>query len=157
MFQLSSEGLNAVKNELARYEVKESAIIPSLYIAQKENKGWVSKDVIHHLSSVMDIPESKINEVFQFYTMFNQQPIGKYHVQVCTNISCALEGGRELADHMCKELKVKLGDISEDGRFTVNRVECLGSCGTAPMMQVNDKYFENLTNESAMNILRGMK
>lgn len=157
MFQLSPEGLKAVKTELSRYETKESAIIPSLYIAQRENKGWISKDVIHHLSGVMEIPESKINEVFKFYTMFNQQPIGKYHVQVCTNISCALEGGRELAEHMCNELKVKFGDITEDGRFTVNRAECLGSCGTAPMMQVNDKYYENLTNESAMNILRGMK
>ncbi len=157
MFQLSSEGLNAVKNELSRYETKESAIIPSLYIAQKENSGWVSKDVIHHLSTVMQIPESKINEVFQFYTMFNQQPVGKYHVQVCVNISCALEGGRELANHICDELKVKAGEITEDKRFTVNRVECLGSCGTAPMMQVNDKYYENLTNESAMNVLRGMK
>ncbi len=157
MFQLSSEGLSAIKQELARYETKESAIIPSLYIAQKENNGWVSGEVIHHLSQVMDIPESKINEVFRFYTMFNQQPVGKYHVQVCTNISCALEGGRELADHICEELKVKLGDITEDGRFTVSRVECLGSCGTAPMMQVNDKYYENLTNESATNILRGMK
>ena len=157
MFQLSSEGLNAVKNELSRYETKESAIIPSLYIAQKENSGWVSKDVIHHLSTVMKIPESKINEVFQFYTMFNQQPVGKYHVQVCVNISCALEGGRELANHICDELKVKAGEITEDKRFTVNRVECLGSCGTAPMMQVNDKYYENLTPESAMNILRGMK
>jgi NADH-quinone oxidoreductase subunit E len=157
MFELSADGLKAVKTELSRYETKESAIIPSLYIAQRENKGWVSKDVIHHLSGVMDIPESKINEVFKFYTMFNQQPIGRYHVQVCTNISCALEGGRELAAHMCSELKVKFGDITEDGRFTVNRAECLGSCGTAPMMQVNDKYYENLTNESAMNILRGMK
>ncbi len=157
MFQLSSEGLSAVKSELARYETKESAIIPSLYIAQKENKGWVSKDVIHHLAKVMDIPESKISEVFNFYTMFNQQPVGHYHVQVCTNISCALEGGRELAHHICHELKVKLGEITEDKRFTVSRVDCLGSCGTAPMMQVNDKYYENLTNESAMNILRGMK
>jgi NADH-quinone oxidoreductase subunit E len=157
MFQLSSDGLNAVKKELTRYETKESAIIPSLYIAQKENNGWVSKEVIHHLSSVMEIPESKITEVFKFYTMFNQNPVGRHHVQVCTNISCALEGGRELADHICKEMKVKLGEISEDGRFTVSRVECLGSCGTAPMMQVNDKYYENLTNESAMNILRGMK
>jgi NADH-quinone oxidoreductase subunit E len=157
MFQLSSEGLSAVKKELARYETKESAIIPSLYIAQKENKGWVSKDVIHHLSVVMEIPESKISEVFQFYTMFNQKPVGHHHIQVCTNISCALEGGRELADHICKELKTDYGDVTPDGLFTVNRVECLGSCGTAPMMQVNDKYYENLTKESAMNILRGMK
>lgn len=157
MFQLSPEGLKQVKSELDRYEAKESAIIPSLYIAQKENKGWVSDEVIHHLSKVMELPESRIHEVFTFYTMFNQKPVGKYHVQVCTNISCALNGGRELTDHICKELKVGLNQISEDGRYTISKVECLGSCGTAPMMQVNDNYFENLTPESAMNILRGMK
>lgn len=157
MFQLSSEGLTEVKKELARYETKESAIIPALYVAQKENKGWVNEEVINHLAQVMDIPSSKINEVFKFYTMFNQVPVGKYHVQVCTNISCALNGGRELARHICNELKVDLGEISDDGRYTVSRVECLGSCGTAPMMQVNDAYHENLTPESAMNILRGLK
>lgn len=156
-FQLSAEGLATVKKELGRYEIKDSAIIPSLYVAQKENKGYITTDVIHHLSQVMDIPVSKINEVFKFYTMFNQQPVGKHHVQVCTNISCALEGGRELTSHICHELGVKLDQITADGRFTVSRVECLGSCGTAPMMQVNDKYYENLTPESAMNILRGMK
>lgn len=157
MFQLSPDGLKQVQAELKRYEAKESAIIPALYIAQKENKGWVSEHVIHHLSKVMDIPESRIHEVFTFYTMFNQKPVGKYHVQVCTNISCALNGGRELADHICKETKVGYNQISEDGRYTISKVECLGSCGTAPMMQVNDNYFENLTPESAMNILRGMK
>ncbi len=157
MFQLSAEGLKQVKSELSRYEAKESAIIPSLYIAQKENKGWVSDEVIHHLAKVMEIPESRIHEVFTFYTMFNQKPVGRYHVQVCTNISCALNGGRELADHICKELKVGFNQISEEGRYTVSKVECLGSCGTAPMMQVNDNYFENLTPEAAMNILRGMK
>ena len=157
MFELSSEGKKAVEKELARYEAKESAIIPSLYIAQKENKGFVNAEVILHLSRVMDIPESKINEVFKFYTMFNQKPVGRFHVQVCANISCALVGGRELADHICKELHVKYDEVSTDGRFTVSRVECLGSCGTAPMMQVNDQYYENLTPESAMNILRGKK
>lgn len=156
-FKLSAEGLAKVKKELARYEVKDSAIIPALYVAQAENKGYISTDVIHHLSQVMDIPASKINEVFKFYTMFNQKPVGKHHVQVCTNISCALEGGRELTNHICHELGVKLDQVSSDGRFTVSRVECLGSCGTAPMMQVNDKYYESLTPESAMNILRGMK
>lgn len=156
-FQLSAEGLATVKKELARYEIIDSAIIPALYVAQKENKGYITTDVIHHLSEVMGIPVSKINEVFKFYTMFNQQPVGKHHVQVCTNISCALEGGRELTSHICHELGVKLDQITTDGRFSVSRVECLGSCGTAPMMQVNNKYYENLTPESAMNILRGMK
>lgn len=156
-FKLSAEGLATVKKELARYEVKDSAIIPALYVAQKENKGFITTDMIHHLSQVMDIPVSKINEVFKFYTMFNQKPVGKHHVQVCTNISCALEGGRELTNHICHELGVHLDQVTSDGRFSVSRVECLGSCGTAPMMQVNDKYYENLTPESAMNILRGMK
>ncbi len=157
MFQLSSEGLSKVQSELKRYEQKESAIIPCLFIAQAENKGWINVEVIQSLAKVMDIPDSKINEVFKFYTMFNQKPVGKYHVQVCTNISCALEGGRELASHLCNELKIKLDEVSSDGRFTISRVECLGSCGTAPMMQVNDRYYEKLTNESAMNLLRGMK
>lgn len=157
MFKLSEDGVKKVKLELARYETKESAIIPALYVAQKENSGWINTEVIHSLSEVMDIPASKINEVFKFYTMFNQEKVGKYHVQVCTNISCALNGSRELASHICHELKVKPNEISPDGRFTVSKVECLGSCGTAPMMQVNDKYYENLTPESAMNLLRGMK
>lgn len=156
-FQLSPAGVGKIQSELKRYEIKDSAIIPSLYVAQAENGGWVSAEVIRELSKVMEIPESRINEVFTFYSMFNQKPVGKYHVQVCTNISCALEGGRELASHICKELKVKLGEVSADGRFTVTRVECLGSCGTAPMMQVNDRYHEKLTAESAMNLLRGMK
>jgi NADH-quinone oxidoreductase subunit E len=157
MFQLSPEGLEQVKKEMARYEARESAIIPSLYVAQKENKGWISPEVIAHLSEVLELPGSKINEVFKFYSMFNQKPVGKYHVQICANISCCLEGGRELARHICKELKVKKDEVTPDGRFTISQVECLGSCGTAPMMQVNDRYYENLTPESAMNILRGMK
>ena len=156
-FRLSPEGLAKVQKELKRYEAKESAIIPALYVAQSENKGWVSDEVISYLSGVMDIPEARINEVFKFYTMFNQKPVGKYHVQVCTNISCALNSSRELAQHICRELKVSFDQITEDNRFSVSKVECLGSCGTAPMMQVNDAYYENLTPESAMNILRGMK
>lgn len=157
MFKLSEQGVAEVKKELARYEARDSAIIPSLYIAQKENSGWVNNEVILELSKVMDLPESRINEVFKFYTMFNQEPVGKYHVQVCANISCALEGGRELANHICHELNVKFNEVTADGRFTVSKVECLGSCGTAPMMQVNDTYHEKLTPETAMNLLRGMK
>lgn len=157
MFELSSEGLAKVKKELVRYEDKLSAIIPALFLAQKENKGWISEEVIHHLSQVMDIPTSRINEVFKFYSMFNQKPVGRYHIQVCTTLSCAINGARELADHVCKELKVGYNQVTEDGKYSVSRVECLGSCGTAPMMQVNDTYHENLTPEMAMNILRGMK
>ena len=157
MFQLSNEGNAEVMKELKRYEARESAIIPALYIAQKENHGYLSEAVIRHLSQVMEIPESRINEVFKFYSMFNQKPVGKYHVQVCGTLSCHINGAQELISHLCKELKVKPNQVTEDGKFSISRVECLGSCGTAPMMQINETYHENLTKDSAMNILRSMK
>lgn len=155
MFKLSSEGQEFVKKELKRYETAYSAIIPSLFRVQKEC-GWVPPEAVAQLSQLMNLPEAHINEVRQFYTMFNKQPVGKLHVQVCTNISCAMNGSRELADALCKHFGVKDGEVSKDGKVTVSRVECLGSCGTAPMMQVNDQYIENLTPETAIRKLKEM-
>ena len=157
MFQLSNEGKQKVLNELKRYESKQSAVLPALYIGQKENNGHVNAEVIKELSKVMEIPEAQINEVFTFYSMYNKAKVGKYHVQVCRTLSCMLNGAEELTAHLCTELKVKLNEVTTDGRFTISEVECLGSCGTAPMMQIGSKYHENLTPESAMNLLRGMK
>ncbi len=157
MFQLSNDGKQKVLNELKRYESKQSAVLPALYIGQKENNGHITAEVITELSKVMEIPEAQINEVFTFYTMYNKNKVGKYHVQVCRTLSCMLNGAEELTAHLCKELNVKLNEVTSDGRFTVSEVECLGSCGTAPMMQIGNKYHENLTPESAMNLLRGMK
>lgn len=157
MFQLSPEGKAKILSELKRYESRQSAVLPALYIGQKENNGFISPAVIQELSKVMEIPESQINEVFTFYTMYNKQKVGKHHIQVCRTLSCMLNGAEELTAHLCKELNTRLGQMTTDGRFTVTEAECLGSCGTAPMMQVGDKYYENLTPESAMNILRAMK
>ena len=157
MFQLSKEGQAFVKTELGRYEHRYSAIIPSLYRVQEENSGWVSPECIRHLSQLMEIPEAHIWEVAKFYTMFNKEPVGKLHVQVCCNVSCAMNGGRELADHLCKTYGVNEGEISADKTITVTRVECLGSCGTAPMMQVNDAYHENLTPEKAVQVINELR
>ncbi len=156
-FQLSSEGQEFVKKELKRYETKESAIIPCLFRVQKENAGWVSSESVGYLSQLMDIPEARINEVFQFYTMFNQVPVGKYHVQVCCNVACCMAGTREIIEEFCKEHNVAEGDVTSDKRFTFTRVECLGACDKAPMMQINDDYYEDLTMDSAKQILRGLK
>ena len=153
MFQLSKETKEFVKKELGRYEDRYSAIIPCLYKAQEEN-GWISAEVIDSLAKEMDLPHSRIWEVAKFYTMFNKEPVGKYHIQVCCNISCSMAGGRELTQMICKKLGVKEGEISENGKFTVSRVECLGSCDTAPMMQVNDEYYENLTEEKVEKLLK---
>lgn len=157
MFKLSNEGLAQVQKELQRYESENSAVIPALYIAQKENGGWISDDVIAHLSEVMKIPASKINEVFKFYSMFNQKRMGKYHVQICNNIGCVLNGSREMTEEVLKAMHTKINDTSLDGKFCFTFVECLGSCGTAPMMQVNEDYHENLTAEKAIEILKGLE
>lgn len=157
MFELSAEGKEFVKTELARYEVIESAIIPSLYRVQKENDGWVSEDAIAHLSELMGIPEARINEVFHFYTMFNKKPVGKYHVQVCCNVACAMAGTREIADTFLDEYKVKEGEMTSDKMYTFTRVECLGACDKAPMMQINEDYHEGLTPETARQLVKGLK
>lgn len=156
MFELSAKGKEFVKKELARYETIESAIIPSLYCVQKENGGWVSEDAIAHLSQLMNIPEARINEVFHFYTMFNKEPVGKYHVQVCCNVACAMAGSREMTNMFLEEHGVHEGEMTKDGKFTFTRVECLGACDKAPMMQINDDYHEDLTPESARKILKGL-
>ncbi len=157
MFELSPEGKEFVKSELKRYETIESAIIPSLYRVQKENNGWVSEDAIAHLSELMAIPEARINEVFHFYTMFNKVPVGKYHVQVCCNVACAMAGTRELTDEFLRQFEVQEGEMTKDKKFTFTRVECLGACDKAPMMQINDDYYEDLTTESAFKLLKDLK
>jgi NADH-quinone oxidoreductase subunit E len=154
-FNLSPEGIAFVKKELTRYETPYSAIIPSLFRVQKEH-GWVPPEAVPFLSKTMGLPEAHINEVLYFYTMFNKEPVGKYHIQVCTNISCAMNGGRELTQALCKHYNVEPGQVSADGKVCISKVECLGSCDTAPMMQVNDKYVENLTPETAIKKLKEM-
>ncbi|MGE3973499.1 MAG: NADH-quinone oxidoreductase subunit NuoE [Bdellovibrionales bacterium] len=155
-FKLSKEGQDLVKKELDRYEDKMSAIIPCLYQAQKEN-GWISPEVIDTLSKEMDIPPARIQEVAMFYTMFNKKPVGKYHIQVCCNISCCMAGGREITQKLLNKFQVGLDEMTKDGKFTVTKVECLGSCGTAPMMQVNDEYYENLTQEKIDKLIAEFK
>lgn len=157
MFQLSKEGQEFVKNELKRYEHKYSAIISSLYRCQSENSGWVSPECIRHLSQLMTIPEAHIWEVAKFYTMFNHHPVGKLHIQVCTNISCSMNGARELTEKLCKHYGVEEATVSKDQMLSICRVECLGSCDTAPMMQINDGYHENLTFEKAVQIIDELK
>ncbi|MCB9025139.1 MAG: NAD(P)H-dependent oxidoreductase subunit E [Bdellovibrionaceae bacterium] len=156
MFKLSDEGVAYVKKELERYETKRSAIIPCLYRVQSENGGWVSPESINYLSELMDLPVAWINEVFHFYTMFNKEPVGKLHVQVCNNITCCMLGARELTEHISKTFEMGIDELSKDGKITLSKVECLGSCDTAPMMQINDSYHENLTPESAVKIIKDM-
>jgi len=137
---------------LARYPNREAAILPTLHLAQREF-GFLSAEAILYVASLLGFTPARIEGVATFYTMYNRKPVGKYHLQICRNLSCSLMGAEHLIEHVAKRLGVKPGETTADGRFTLSTVECLGSCGTAPVMQVNDDYYENLSEESIEGLL----
>lgn len=156
MFTISDKTKKFITTELSRYETKRSAIIPCLFEIQKDNQGWISDDCIESLSQFMNIPSKDINEVFHFYTMFNKKSVGDFHIQVCCNISCHMNGGLDLFQVLSDEFKIQSGGVSQGTKLAISKVECLGSCGTAPMMQVNEDYYENLNKEKAINIIKDL-
>ncbi len=156
MSQFTDDTLKQMKAALDEYPSKASAILPVLQLAQKE-KGWISPETIRFASELVGVPESRVRECVTFYTMFNQQPVGKYEINVCTNISCALVGGEQIYDHFCSRLGVKNNETTKDGLFTVRHVECLASCGTGPMALVNDEYIENLTPEKCDQLIENWR
>ena len=151
-FVFSDAGKREFERLLSRYPDKDAVILPALHLAQKE-QGYVSDGAIVHIAELLGTSPARIEGVATFYTMYNRKPVGKYHVQICRNISCSLLGAEHLIGHVSKKLGVKPGETTPDGKFTLTKVECLGSCGTAPVMQVNDEYHENLTVESIDRIL----
>ena len=153
---LTPEYLNKIEKLKCQFPDTRSLTIPALHIAQ-EQYGWISEDVMKEVARVLDLPESHVIGTATFYTMFNKKPVGKYHIQVCTNVSCQLLGSEKISEYLCHKLKIKVGETTADKIFTVSEVECLGSCGTAPMMQVNDDYYENLTTEKIDKLLSELK
>jgi len=149
---LSEENLKKIEELKKRYPTTKALTLPVLWMAQ-EQFGWISPETMKYVAALLNVPLGHIYGVVTFYTMFNTKPVGKYHVQVCTNVSCQLLGADKLTEHICTRLKVKPGETTPDNKFTVTEVECLGSCGTAPMMQVNDEYYEGLTTEAVDKLL----
>jgi NADH-quinone oxidoreductase subunit E len=141
---------------LTRYPNREAAILPTLHLAQREF-GYLSDEAIRYVADLLGFTPAYIEGVTTFYTMFHRKPVGKYHLQICRNLSCSLMGAEQLIERVSRKIGVKPGETTPDGRFTLTTVECLGSCGTAPVMQVNDDYHENLTEESIDAILDGLR
>ena len=137
---------------LSRYPNRQAAILPALHLAQREF-GYLSDEAIRYVADLLGFTPAYIEGVATFYTMYNRKPVGKYHLQICRNLSCSLMGAEHLIEHVAKRLGVKPGETTADGRFTLSTVECLGSCGTAPVMQVNDDYYESLSEESIEGLL----
>ncbi|MFZ0390991.1 MAG: NAD(P)H-dependent oxidoreductase subunit E [Calditrichia bacterium] len=151
----SEAALQEYNKIVQKYPEKRAALLPALHLAQREF-GWISRDVIRYLSELMDIPSTEILDTTTFYTMFKTAPTGKYHIQVCGTISCALRGSRQIYEHLSGKYGIQDGTVSADGRFSLMKVECLGSCGTAPVVQINDDYYEDLTIEKLDKILDGL-
>ena len=137
---------------VARYPVKRAAIMPVLWLAQQKH-GWLSVEVQQAVADVMGLPLAWVAGVATFYTMYYKKPVGRHHVQVCTNVSCLLRGAEEIVECISDKLGIGLGETTPDRKFTLDEVECLGSCGTAPMMQVNDDYHENLDPRSTLELI----
>jgi NADH-quinone oxidoreductase subunit E len=153
--EFTSENKKAFDETLKRYPTKRAALLPALWLAQKQF-GYLSQEVMEYVGKLLDLPAIKVYEVATFYTMFYKKPIGKYHFQVCRTLSCELCGKEEIVAHLKKRLGIGVGESTADGRFTLSEVECLGSCGTAPMLQLNDDYHENLTVEKVDEILKNL-
>src|SRR5437867_10690541 len=152
MTALTEENLRKLEELRKRFPTSKALTLPLLWMIQ-EQEGWISHEAMSYAAGLLGEPLRHVYGVVTFYTMFNTRPVGKYHLQVCTNISCMLRGAEQLSDHICRRLGVKKGETSADGKFTVTEVECLGSCGTAPMIQVNDAYHENLNTDRADALL----
>ena len=154
--EFSPETLKKFEETVARYPKKEAAMLPVLYLAQQEF-GHLGSDAIEYVAKLMDQAPARVHGVVSFYTMFNMKPIGRHHIQVCRTLSCALGGAGKITAFIKQRLGIELGQTTADGRFTLSEVECLASCGTAPMMQINDEFYENLTEEKVTAILQSLK
>jgi len=154
--EFSPETLKQFEATVARYPRKEAAMLPVLYLAQREF-GHLGAEAIEYVAKLMDQAPARVQGVVSFYTLYNMKPIGRHHIQVCRTLPCALRGAEEVTEFLRKKLGIECGQTTPDGRFTLSEVECLASCGTAPMMQVNDDYYENLTEEKINQILDAMK
>jgi len=156
--EFSEEAKERLKEIVSRYGSvrKESAVLPVLTLAQKEF-GHISPEVEEYVAGLLGMPPVRIHNVATFYTLYNKKEIGKYHLQVCRNLPCALSGCTDIIAYLCQKLGIKVGETTPDKKFTLSTVECLGACDTGPNMMVNEVYHRRLTRKRIDEILDGLK
>ncbi|CAE7227448.1 unnamed protein product [Rhizoctonia solani] len=155
-FKFTPENLKIAEETIAKYppQYRKAAVIPVLDLAQRQNKGWTSISSMNYVAELLEMPPMRVYEVATFYTMFNREPIGTNFIQVCTTTPCMLRGSTEILETVQSHLGgIKVGDTTKDGKFTLAEVECLGACSNAPMLAMNDDFYEDLTPETTKKIL----
>jgi len=153
---LSESAQRKIAELKEKFPQRRSAILPAMHVVLEE-AGFYNREILKQVAALLNLSEMEVAETVSFYTYFPQQGVGKYHIQVCSNLSCMLSGAEELVNHLKEKLKIGVGETTPDGLFTLSTVECLGSCGTAPVMQINQKYYENLTKDRVDRIIEGLR
>jgi NADH-quinone oxidoreductase subunit E len=158
-FAFAGEYAERAKRIVAKYPAgrQQSAVIPLLDLAQRQHGGWLPEKAMEHVAEMLEMAPIRVREVATFYTMFNLAPVGRHFVQVCTTTPCWLRGSEEVVKACEKHLGIHVGETTADGQFTLVEVECLGACVNAPMMQVGDRYYEDLNAESTVAVLDALK
>ena len=158
-FEFTKKNLEEVDKVFAKYpdDQKASAVMPLLDLAMRQIGGWITESAMRYISNLINIPYIRVYEVASFYSMFNLKPIGKNFIQVCTTTSCWLRGSDDILKLCKKHLSIENNQTTKDGLFTLKEVECLGACVNAPMIQINDNYYEDLNKDSLLNILNKLK
>ncbi len=156
---LSKETTQAIDEWIAKYpaDQKQSAVMPALRIVQEAHEGSLTTELMDAVAAYLEMETVAVYEVATFYSMYELKPVGKHKICVCTNVYCMLCGSDQIVSHLQNRLGIKLGETTEDGKFTLKEVECLGACGGAPMFQIEREYHENLTPEKVDKILDGLK
>lgn len=158
-FVFSPENLKKAEAVVAKYPAgrQASAVMPLLDLAQRQNDGWLPRAAMDYVAGYLQMPPIRVYEVATFYTMYNTKPVGKHHVQVCTNLPCWLRGSDTVVETCRRTLGVDFGGTTADGEFTLSEAECLGACANAPMMQIGDDYYEDLDPETVRAVLGALK
>jgi NADH-quinone oxidoreductase E subunit len=158
-FHFNKENLKKSKEIISKYpkERLKSAIMPLLDLSQRQNNNYISKDIIEYLSELLELPVIHIYEVASFYSMYNLEPTGKYLIQICGTTPCMLRGSKNITKSIKKHLKIDINETTKDKIFTLKEVECLGACVNAPIIQVNDDYYEDLDENKVIKILKELK
>jgi len=154
--EFNQEELERVDTIISKYPEKKSALMPVLWLAQKK-WGWISKDVMKYIANLLDLSFAHVEGVATFYTMYFKKPMGKFHLQICTNVSCMLRDGDSIYRYVSDKLSIGNMETTTDGQFSLEEVECMGACGGAPMMAVNDDYYENMSIEKLDKLLEELK
>ncbi|MBI3911897.1 MAG: NADH-quinone oxidoreductase subunit NuoE [Armatimonadetes bacterium] len=154
---LSEKAFAAIEAAKKRYPDPRSALMPALWIAQEECGGWLPREAMADVARVMSLEPADVQSVASFYSMYYKAPVGKFVLEICHNIACDVLGARRIIDHVRERLGIAPGETTGDGLFTLKTVECLAACGGGPCMQVNSRYYENLTPERVDAILDGLR